>query len=245
MIEYTINNPKFFINAIASIGNIVDETVLQFGKGLRTYGMDPSRICLYELVLGKSFIDIVSDGRIDVMICVSDFLKILKRLTSSDTIKILFGSSVVTIKGKIGNKNKTFRLRVLTDEDKPEDLMHKLDDRKVDSIFNIDLADFIDMVGDSEIYAEIFRLKTSKNSVKVNGEGVVGDFESEIEADVTGEAQCQYSVVFIKNILKTLGNQEATISFSKAEPIMIYSKLSPDSHLKWYLAPRVDQDEDY
>ena len=54
MIRYKIKDSAFFLRCIKSIANVVDTTILQFGGHLRTYGLDASRICIYELVIGKS-----------------------------------------------------------------------------------------------------------------------------------------------------------------------------------------------
>ena len=56
MIEYVIKNPQFFITCMQSIGSIIDETVLEFGGRLRSFGIGPSRICLYELLIGNMMI---------------------------------------------------------------------------------------------------------------------------------------------------------------------------------------------
>ena len=245
MIEYIIKDPKFFISCMKSISSVVDETVLEFGGKLRSYGMDGGRICLYELLIGKSELEIKSDGKIKVIVCVSDLQKILSRFSNPDELTIQYNDNRITIKGRIANKTKTFRLATLA-EDIPPDLISKImGNLEAKSVFTISLTDFLDMVKDGELYTEHVRIKTVDNKVIIDGNGQVGDFRSEYELDdeVTSEEACQYSIKFIKDIMGTLGNPEVIVSFSTKAPIMIYNKLSKDSHLRWFIAPRVEDDD--
>lgn len=245
MIEYKIKDPSYFIRCIKSIATIADNTVLQFGGKLRTYGMDGSRICLYELSIGKSELEIINDGRIDVMINMPDFQKILNRFRNPDVLKIQYANNIITIIGHINNKKKTFKLAVL-DLDVPPDPMESLNKLELNSVFKIDLTDFIDMIEDTEIFSDCFNIITKDlNKVIIEGFGVIGESRSEIDLPngITADEKCSYSLSFTKNILKTLGSQEVTINFSHNMPIMIFDKLSKDSYIKWYLGPRVEQDD--
>lgn len=245
MIEYNIKDPSFFIRAMKSIAKVADETVLQFGKRLRTYGLDASRICLYELVIGESELEIVSDGKIDVMINLGDLQKILDRFRNPDLLTIQYDDNKIIIKGFVNGKRKTFKLLTL-DEDIPPDPMESFGKLALDSVFIIDLTDFIEMITDMELYAESFILQTVGDKMVVTAWGTVGDAisEMEIEDGITSNERCSYSLTFAKGILGTLGSQEVTISFAKDMPIMIFDKLSKDSFIRWYLAPRVEQEED-
>ena len=244
MIEYIIKDPHFFVASIKSIASIASNTVLTFGDKLTSYGMDDGRICLYELVIGKGELDIISDGEIEVLVSLPDLQKILSRLSASDEITIKYDNNMIILKSKIGYKTKTFKLSVLTGEI-PKHPIETLDKLELDSIFNIGLSDFVDMVKDGELYTEFFTIKTVDNKIIIDGVGNIGSFESEYELDneVTSEEMCNYSISLLTKILSTLGNPEVTISFAAGKPIMIYNKLSKDSYLRWYLAPRVEQDD--
>lgn len=240
MIEYKILNPSFFIKCMTGLSSIVDNTVLQFGKQLRTYGMDPSRICLYEFVIGGSEIEIISDEEKIVMVCLSDFQKILNRLSGVKELTLINDDNLIIIKGVVNDKKKTFRLNILS-EDIPTDTKVKTD---LNSMFNIDSIDFAGIINDAKIYSEIFTIKTTDKELIISSGGVIGSTETVIDLDImTSEEQCSYSTYFMSGIIKTLGNQEITVAFSTDTPIMIYSKISANSFMRWHLAPRVDQDD--
>jgi hypothetical protein len=244
LIEYKVNDTNFFIRAIKSIASVMDETVFHFKEGIRAFGFDPSRICLFELVIGTSELDIISDGDEAVLICIPDVTKALSRLASSEDLTLILDDNRLIIKGKIGGRTKTFKLNVSGD-DHPLDVSDILLNLELDSVFNISLADFMDMVKDGEMFSEVVQLKTENNTLKVDGYSGIGEFNSEIEMDITSEETCQYSIVFLNNMLKDLGGVEVTISFATNKPMMVYNKLSRDSYLKWFLAPRVEQDDEY
>jgi len=245
MIEYNFKDPQFFLRCIKSISAIADNTVLQFGKRLRTYGMDGSRICLYELVIGESELDIIHDGKINIMIYLTDLQKILARFRNPDELTIIYDQNTITIKGKIANRNKTFKLGIL-DDDVPHDPMEALNKLALDSVFKMDLSGFLDMIEDAEVYSDSFKIETKDDKIITTAFGNVGESMTEVylEEGITAEEQCNYALSFAKGILKSLGSSEVTISFAHDKPIMIFDKLSKDSFVRWYLAPRVEQDED-
>ena len=243
MIEYKIKDPAFFVRSVKSIGTVIDETLLQFGSRLRSYGLDQSHICLYELIIGESELEIISDGKIDIMIDIRDLVKIMNRFSSPDEMSISYDSERIIIKGRIDNKTKTFKLATL-DSDIPPDPMETLNKLELDSVFNINLSDFMDMISDAEIYSDAFTMETIDDKLVIEALGNTGSVMSELELDnaITSIEKCTYSISLIHNILKTLGSQDVIISFAKDKPIMIYNKLAKDSHLKWFVGPRVEQD---
>lgn len=245
MIEYKIKHPHFLITALKSVvGCDTDQTLFQFGGGLRTFGLDPSRISVYEVVIGESQIDIIQDGKIEIMIDVPSLDKVLKRFSHPDSLSIIYDNNQIKIRGKINNRTKTFTLKAL-DEEPDIDPIPALNNLRLNSIFNIELSEFLDMLGDVDIYAESFNLITKGNEIIMEAFGAVGQAETkyELDDDVTSKEICNYSLVKAKGILKELGNQNVTISFGKALPMMIFTKLTDDSYVKWYLAPRVEEDE--
>ena len=100
------------------------------------------------------------------------------------------------------------------------------------------------MISDAEIYSDAFTMETIDDKLVIEALGNTGSVMSELELDnaITSIEKCTYSISLIHNILKTLGSQDVIISFAKDKPIMIYNKLAKDSHLKWFVGPRVEQD---
>lgn len=244
MIKYKIKHPDFLIMALNTIvGCHTDKTVLQFGGKIRSYGLDGGRIAAYEVIIGKSQLDIIEDGKIDVMIHVPSLASILKRFTHPDELTVIYDQNRVKIKGKIGNRNKTFSLSTLAG-DAPDDAMKTLSTLQLNAAFNINMSELRNMIDDVNVYSEKFSLHTEGNEVFLDAVNPMGYVKSGcfLEDEPTANDECDYSLLYAKDILKAMGNQEVTISFGKDLPMMIYSKLAEDSYVKWFLAPRVEQD---
>jgi len=242
MIEYHIHNPDFFIKAVASIAKIADHMVLQFGNRIRTYGMDGGRICLYEMLISKEDLEIIQDKNISIMIVLTDLQKVIQRLKGTDNLMLIFDDNRLTVKGRIANKNKTFRINIIDDESIPEDNIDKLSELELNSVFSINLSDFVDMMQDVKIYKESFVLETKGDIVSIKCDTIAGEMVSEIQLEfpTSSDEKCGYSMLLGEKILKELGSQDVIVSFGTDMPIMIFTQLSPTSFIKWYLAPRIE-----
>lgn len=240
MIKYRIKDPLFFLQCMKSVSTVIDETIIQFGSMIRSYGVDKGGICIYELIIGENELDIISDGKIEVVVNLFDLQKILNRFKDPDELFIEYDQNRITIQGKINNKTKTFKIAIL-DEKIPPDPMANLNKLKLDCIFTINISDLVDMVNDASIYNDAFQITSIDNKIVILGQGVMGYSESEYELDeeVLSNEESSYSITLFGKILKELGSQEVIVGFKTNYPIMIYNKLSSSSHLKWYLAPRV------
>lgn len=239
MIEYKIRDPAFFIRSVNTISTILDESVIQFGGHIRMYGIDPSGICLYEFILGEGELDIISDEKVNIMVCLPDIQQIFDRFKGSSDLTLMYDNSMITMKGRI-NGIKTFTLGIL-DLDIPDDFTPKLADLELDSVFTIDMSDFLDMIKDAEINSEEYTIETIGDKLIITSWGKDGDTQSNtiLDDETTSDEKCAYSVDYTKRILSTLGNDDGIVCFSKNMPLMIYNRLSVDSFIKWYLGPRV------
>jgi len=244
LIEYEIKNPTFFIKALSSIAIIAEHIILQFGSRLRTYGMDTGGLCVYEMVIGKDDIKIISDEEVSAIFYLPDLQKILSRISSTKSLTLIYANYQLTVKANIDNKSKTFKIAELDEELMP-DIIPKLDKLDLSCVFNIELADLLDMIQDAKIYKDEFTIKTHGSYITLTCNGIIGEMESKIiiEPPPTSSTSCTYSIDLGEKIFKALGGNDVIVSFGKNMPIMIFNKLSPSSYIKWYLAPRVEQED--
>ena len=246
MIIYRIKAPNIFIKCLKSLATAGDELLLRFGNGITTFGKDPAGVFLYYAEFGDSLIEIIEDGRIDVFISLADLNKILKRFNTVEELTIGYNNSLVIIKIKIDNKRKTFKLRIV-DGELIEGLRENLEKLNLDTVFTINGSDLLDSIRDSEIYSEYLNIKVMNDVVRIWVNTVVGEMESDTILDIpaTADNHGSYSNIYLTRILSSMTGTDIVVAFSKHMPIMIHNKISTDSYIKWYLAPRVDPDEDY
>lgn len=244
MIEYRIKEPDIFIKCLKSLSIAGEYFLLRFGNGLTTFGKDPGGIYLYYAEFGESIIDIVKDGKIDVFISLGDVSKILKRFSSVEDFTIIYDDNKIIFKIKADNRRKTFVIYIL-DEEIEMELKDRLANMKLNTMFTINGADLLDAIQDTEIYSEICDLQTIDSIVRLNTYGHAGEVESDIEIDTpaTENTKACYSLNYMKLIVNTMADDDIIVAYDKGMPIMLHKKISNDSYLKWYLAPRVEQDD--
>ena len=105
MIEYNIKNPQFFTKTISFISELTDEGFIEFGGKIRISGLDRGMLSMFELYIDKDELDIIKDEERNVAISFDSLSKIMKRLTSADSLKIKFNTKKnrLTVIGKIGS----------------------------------------------------------------------------------------------------------------------------------------------
>ena len=250
MIEYNILNPSFFINTMKSISSVVDEGYLEFGDGIRVFGIGPSRIILFELTIGDDILDIIQGGQEDVPLNLDDLRKVLERFKGGkpEYLTLSYDNTQLKlkVKGKINNKTKTFTLSAI-DLDYKTDInpLPKLMKLHLDAIFKIGVSDMVDALKDINLVSEFFNIETLNNSVLFTGGAALGTAETEIESksEIYSNQKCSYSLLLVKKILESTYNNEVVIMFKKDYPIAIYDKISDKSKMVWFLGPRVETDD--
>jgi len=249
MINYEILNPKFFIDSMEGISTIIEEGMLEFNNGIKIFGIGPSRTTLFELNIGADILNVHSDEEVNVPINFFDLQKMLKRLKGGkENIFLFYDNNKITIRGKIGNKTKTFSLAELVELDceiqvNPIENLLKLD---LDSSFKIKTNDFVEALKDCEIYSDYVSLKTKNNSVVISTEAIIGEGSTEIETDpILVESISGYSLLFLKKIFEKITSEEVLIRFTTDFPIMIYDRISESTRMIWFVSPRIDNPEDF
>ena len=248
MIEYTITNPSFFINSIDSISSIVDEGVIEFDNYIKLKGMDGGRLVFFELLIGEDSLLIKKKGYEEVPLFICDLIKILKRFKGKmETITLLYDNNVLTIRGKINNKDKTFKLRAIDIDYEGKDLsIEKLLSLPLDAIFKTKRSDILDAIEDCEIYGEWFDIETKGTLINIYADGPIGEALNTIEltTEIYSNQKANYSIKFAKPILKSLYNEDVIIMFRKDYPMAIHDRISEKSKMVWFIAPRVENEDD-
>jgi len=247
MIEYNILNPSFFIKAMKAIKEVVYEGYLEFGDGIRLFGIGPSRIQLFELTLGNDILDVVKSGYEDVPLDLGDLYKVLDRFKGGEieSLKLIYDDNCLTIRGKVGGRIKTFkRYAVDIDYRIDENPIPKLLKLPLDAVFKVEATAFIDCLKDCELFAEIFTMESLNDSILISSVGNCGTSETELPTtEIYSNQKASYSIPLVKKMLESTYNNEVIIMFKTDHPIAIHDKISDTSRMVWFLGPRVDDDD--
>jgi len=245
MVNYQIKNTSFFLKYLKQLGKIIDECWIEFGGKIRLFGMGPSRISVFEFMLGDDCMEIIEDEDIKIAINLSDLEKVLKRFTKDSSIFIKTGDNKLIITGDIKNKTKTFRLSQIDMEQTDKDPLPKLSKIPYNVILKMNGVDFKDSLKDSEICSEIITMETKGNDLYLSSIGYCNsvDIKYEMDYEIYADEKASYSIKFLLNMIEPMKNSEITIMFKSDYPMVMFEKISSKSWMKWYLAPRISEDD--
>ena len=229
-----------------SIASFCDEGVIQFHKGIRFVGLDPSRIAVMELKLADDVVETDSDKNLFAPVSLWSLSKIIARFSNPETLTITYNETLnsIIIQGKILNKKKTFRLPTIDINEEVEDPMPSLSKIKYNAIFKLNSGNLLDAIKDGEMVSELTTFTTNDTSIIITSGGVNGDSETIIDTgmEIYGKEKSSYSIDRLKKILTPMKG-EILVMMKTDYPLAIYDKLTDKSHMFYYLAPRVETND--
>jgi len=252
-----MDNSRILKGIIETLASVIDETEFRVSpKEFIITAMDPSRICLLKLTIKKEhFDDYKCDKDFKIGLNLDDLDKILKRASQNDTVAITFNESNQKIKLKMqreGSRTRTFSLALL-DIDAEEVPMDNLLAIEYPSKWVMDPDFLIEAIKDAEIYSEILNMYAAESQgLEFSSSGQIGEMRYELELDELFEAEIEevskgaYSLTFLKAILKIASiTEKLEVSLKSDHPIKMIFDLLEGGVLQYFLAPRVDPEDDF
>jgi len=243
-----------FIKRLEAIEKMLDEGWLEFGGKIRIVGIDPSRIAVFEFVMGADHLKINQDDDIQMAINIFDFCKVLRRLKNSEILRLIYDqeSYQITIVGRVNNRKKTFKLPEIDISDQEEFPFEKLLAMSLPAMFWIEANDFKDMVEDCEMYSDAVDIGTGNDKVLVKAFYPNAEVSSEIEMpDIIEGVVSSYSIRFLKILINCMLGSKLLVRFGAGKPMIVLDKIDEETRMLWFLAPRIveadfeDDDDDF
>lgn len=266
---YRKSNPDFYClmkdgkkiqKVFEAYAKVISETRIKVTKNsIIIIAMDGSHICLVSLELKREDCDEYKltdeSGILEVGVNFEDLVKILKRSGTKDEIKIsIFNTNkrfLIEMKPENGKKWRTFSLSMI-DIDVEEINMESLNAMKFDNSIKMNVDYMDEAIKDAEIFSEVLQVKVKDKLIFLT-EGSIGDMEYILEKDELQEAtlvnmeENSYAIQFLKSVF-CAENQGLAKTFllkvSKDSPLYIEYKIFENSTLRYFLAPRVEEDTD-
>lgn len=247
MINYRILEVKFFIECLKSMSSINDETIFQFGNGIKATLLDPSRVATADFKIGTDILEIIQDEEIRTGMNLFDLQKVMARFGKNPD-EMFFGFDTKTnkfkIKANLEGKTKTFTLNSIDIDykDYNTDFLFKI---PLESIFKIKTFDFLDAMKDCTIHSDVFQIKSAYNKgITISSISQYGDCTVDLDVKkVIMDSIGTYSIKFIETILKDIPEADLIVMFQKDKPLAIHLKYSKQSYLRYMVAPRVDNND--
>ncbi len=246
---------KVLKTLVETLAATIDETNFEVTpEAFKVRAMDPSKICILEATIKKEFFDeFHCPVNCKIGLNLDDFEKILKRSNSDESIYLEFKEEeqklIIQMKNQT-KKTRTFKLTCL-DIDTEDISMENLRNIVYTTSWSIHPDFFIEAIKDGEIYSEILNFLSIEHvGLKFSSSGTIGemeyflDLEDLDEDDLVDSESGMYSNVFLKSLMK-IGPiiSEMTMSLKTERPLKFEFKLHEGAELEYYLAPRVDREE--
>jgi proliferating cell nuclear antigen len=248
-----------------AVGSIKEECILKLTEeGLKLTTLDLSHICLVDLFIAKEDMDSFGYMKdLEVGINISDLNKFLKRGKIDDTLVFDFSQNKylnIIFKNESRKKSRNFSLGHIEVEE--EDLeMNGLIEMEFDNSLNMNFVDLKEIVGDADVVADVLEIEVKDESVIFSNNGTMGKYKNVMKSDqlnnfdVCNDSQGVFALSFLNQVLKSglifgTPNSKAyksasvDLSLRTDVPLKIEVKLFGQSHLNYFLAPRVEEDEE-
>jgi len=249
-----LENSKILRGIVEALASIIDETeFIITTKELSIRAMDPSRICLLQLLMTKDdFDEYECDEDTKIGLNLEDLDKILKRSSPNDSVELNFEPKSqklkIKMKQRTSKKTRTFSLALLDIE--MEDIpMENLLKIEYNADWSMDPGFLVEAIKDAEIYSEILNIKAEEDKGLVfSSVGQIGEmeyvlaFDEILETDIKGSSKGAYSLQFLKSILKIENiTEKLTISLKDDHPLKLIFNILEGGILSYFLAPRVEE----
>lgn len=255
---------KLLTNVIDITKAIFNEGHLLFRKdALIIQGIDPGRICLMIIQISKDdFEDYTYIQDLNLAVNFDDVKKVMDRSSGFENTTIKFNEHDKIIKFIMSGKNrsKTHNLKAidlsLDESVKPD----RLDAVQMLAKWSMPLGYLNECIKDADIYSESIYITFDSNELIFKADGSIGMFETTLSKDDELFSQyelieneegirelqtAEFSLHYLKYLLKTsLVAENVSLSMISRIPLKFEVFFGSSSYVKYYLAPRVEDNDD-
>lgn len=216
--------------------------------GLAVRCMDPSRVALVILKVGREAFDLYECLEEKAFaVNLREVLKVLKRVDRGTKVALNLKEDVMEIEVH-GRFLKKFGLPLLEGGEE-EGIEDPKIEYSVKAIFIID--DFIEVLEDSSLASDVVKFEADENLIKITSKGEVNNMVAEItkgsdallSLEAFKPASAYFSLSYLKDIVKAASKiaDAAEISLATNMPIKIDFRTRFTGELRYYVAPRIEE----
>jgi proliferating cell nuclear antigen len=234
---FTVDKTTLY-HVITQASAVVDEvTVVMDSEGMRLRTMDPSHVCLIDIVLPagvfEAFQTQIPETKFGLML--DEFVKVLRNFDKKDLIDVSIYDSMIHLRSA---SFSTSLRTVETSYSNPP--LPKL-------TFNTELElsiNTLKKLKGIKAVSEYIELEAS-TSVTARGKSDLGNAEMPIEAEssnIKEESKALYSLEFLLRIVNNITRDikdNVTLQFSTKMPLQLSYRVREYGKIDFYLAPRV------
>ncbi|MFX1294514.1 MAG: proliferating cell nuclear antigen (pcna) [Promethearchaeota archaeon] len=251
MFKAFLDSAGSFIKIIDALATIIDTGTFKVSKaGLSMRAIDLTHVAMVNLEMPReAFTDYNCDQTLLIRVNLIDLNRFMKRGTATDTLELSLDKQYnkLKIKFKKGKSTRTFSLSLVTEGDEEEAPIPNLD---FNAKFSLNTDDLQRAIKDAQIVGDYLTFSISEDLLTLEASGDSGDVTIEVEdftetPVIKGKQNAIYSLEFLSDIIKA-GSLSGTVSveFSSEMPIKFNFPLESDGKIIYFLAPRVEEEEE-
>ena len=246
-----------FVSMFASLRSFTDTYSFAFGtEGLVLEGMDPSHVCMFQLRMSSEWFSeyhVVHPSHIAL-----SSQSLLRVLQTHDDQKIVFAHSddqdnaeMSFVIGDTGSKRvfaKNFTLALLSVVDHIDLSVPEFEYCAELSMPSKTFGQLVDQLGS---FADTVGVTCSEDVIELNAKGddtgmkvdILFDQLSSYQIDEDETVSVSFAVSFLRRVAGAQKLAELVeLKFSNEYPLLVVYDLGSDSHLKFHLAPKIDDE---
>ncbi|KAI5961361.1 POL30 [Candida pseudojiufengensis] len=226
--------------------------------GITVQAVDDSRVLLVSLLVGQTaFSEYRCDRDVTLGIDLESFSKIIKCGNNEDYLTLLAEDSPDSVMTIFEDKKKErvseYSLKLMNIDSE----FLKIDDMDYDSVITMPSFEFAKIVRDLKNLSESLNIIVTKDSVKFTSEGEQGTGsvvlkpyndidkpDESVTVNLDNPVDLTFGLKYLSDIIKASSlSNTITIKLADKTPALFEFKLDVGGYLRFYLAPKFDEDE--
>lgn len=258
MVEIVFDQAAFFKKIVDSLKGLVDDILFNCDtETMELQAMDTSKCSLVYICLTQDCFDTYKCPKpINLGFRSDDLTKILKVVTQNDTLRITCDGDNENIEMFISNQNEDKTTKYIMSpveiQDEHVSIPEQIYKAKLtisSKSFNelvrnmIDIDDSVTIICQSDSVSFYVQSSNFDATTKFKS-GLSGDdISEEVEVEVSESFKISYSLRYLKTLSSAAAlSNRVCLMFSKSNPLLVEYKLENDGFIRFYLAPKIDDE---
>ncbi len=245
-----LSDPKIFVNAISTIGELIDEGIFNITKdGIDFIAADRAMVAVVDFKISSSaFEEFNSDSDQRIGLNITNLLSVLRRVGTDDKMILNVDGSKLEIKLQ-GNSKRRFVVPLL---DITQDEIPPISQLEFPVKVEVKPHILESGIDDAEVISDAVIFETVKDKFIMRAEGDVSRAELELERgnesllslEASADVKSRYPLDYLKKMMKAAKIAEsATIRLGQDYPMKLEFKSGDKASITFILAPRVSDSE--
>ncbi|MBI2084457.1 MAG: proliferating cell nuclear antigen (pcna) [Candidatus Aenigmarchaeota archaeon] len=249
MFKAKLSEPKIFVNAVSTIGELIDEGIFIINNnGIELTAADRAMVAVVDFRMGTNAFDSFEvDGEERIGLNITNLLSVLKRVGADDKLSLnLTGSKLeIMLDGKSKRRFVVPLLDISQEEVPPISQLEFTSKAEIKPHILESGVDDADIISDSVL----FEVSDGKFTMRAEGDVSRAELELEkgnenlINLEVTNAVKSRFPIDYLKKMVKAAKIADsATVRLGQDYPMKLEFKTGDKASLSFVLAPRIAEE---